>query len=388
MDKWVKQGLKGPLLGRQVKNFHLAKLLDGPFQIFIMVFIFAFLACAAVAAIRGVGAPSAPDEFSYLLAARTFASGHLTNPTPEGWQARLPMHWIFVPTYMSKYPPAQGLFLALGIILGHPILGVWIGFALMVAAISWLLLPFVGKNYALIGSTLAILNPTLGAWSYWAQSYWGGAVAAAGGAILIGAINRRFNLGIALLATAGLGILANSRPYEGLALSLAVTLVMLYRRRTKDVLLIASLFVPVAFLMGFYNYSVTRNPLKMPYQVYAEQYDIAPKFIFLPSNSPTQRMDPREHSDEKLYRVERTFVGFLMKNVMNVSWWIIVSFNVLLIPIVFSRRRLDPRSLFLYGSVLCASMLTVPIMLHYFAPIYPLNFVFAMGGDSPFVGRT
>ena len=75
-------------------------------------------------------------------------------------------------------------------------------------------------RWALAGGLLAVVHPVTIDWS---QNYWGGLVAVLGGALVLGAFGRivrrpRARHGIVL--GVGLGILANSRPYEGLVLSL------------------------------------------------------------------------------------------------------------------------------------------------------------------------
>ncbi len=64
---------------------------------------------------------------------------------------------LLVPTYASKYPPAQALVLAAGqAVLGHPAWGIWFGCALFAASLCWMLQAWVTARWAVVVVILAI----------------------------------------------------------------------------------------------------------------------------------------------------------------------------------------------------------------------------------------
>ncbi len=240
--------------------------------------------------------PQVVDEFSYLLASDTFAHGRLTNPAHPLWEHFETLQVLSTPTYQSKYPPGQGLFMAVGQVLaGRPIVGVWLSMAAGAAALCWMLLAWMPPRWALFGALLPALRfGALPLWdenwfAYWATTYWGGAVAMLGGALVFGALPRvlrRARPRDAALLGLGLIVLANSRPFEGLVAALpaaAVLTVWAWGRwgEAARVAVTAGAVLLLGFAaMGYYNYRVTLDPLKMPYMLYTERYDIAPVFAF------------------------------------------------------------------------------------------------------------
>ena len=234
--------------------------------------------------VLGVPKPAIQDEFAYLLASDTFVHGRLTNPTPPMAEHFETLQELLHPTYASKYPPFSSLVMAFGQkFFGEPWIGVWLSMGVLCATLCWSLLGWLPPIWAIVGTLAAILR--IGIVSYWTETYWGGTCAAIGGALVIGAVPRLIRLpraSTALALAVGLGILANTRPYEGLLLAavcLGYLTVVLVRRRVGLGRLIRSVILPMALLlapvftwMGYYNYRVTGHPLEMPYVAYDKQY--------------------------------------------------------------------------------------------------------------------
>lgn len=240
------------------------------------IFVASFVVFALASVITGLPVPRVHDEFSYLLAADTFAHGRITNPTHPLWPHFETFHVIHIPSYMSKFPPVQGLALALGQLLGHPILGVWLSSSAAIAALLWCLSRWLPLEWAVFGAALTALHPMLVRWT---QCYWGGSVALLGGALVIGAIRERSKAGL-VIAAVGAVILANSRPFEGLVLCMIAA--PFFRRRSGRLLPVLILLAGLS-AMGLYNDRVTGSPWRMPYLVHKDQYMVSPLFTFQPS---------------------------------------------------------------------------------------------------------
>lgn len=347
--------------------------------------------------------PAIHDEFSYLLAADTFSHGRLTNPTHPMWIHFETFHEIQQPTYASMYYPAQGMLLAVGqVVFRRPYWGVWLSTGLMCGAICWMLQGWLPPPWALLGGMLAVIR--LGTFSYWMNSYWGGSVAALGGALVLGAlprIKRHRRIRDALLMGIGFAVVASSRPYEGLFLAVPVIAVLVFWMQSgwmgshntprsqislvRIILSLSALLLLTAAAMGYYFWRVTGSPFCTPFQINVATYNPVPYFPW----QAMKAIPEYHHAIMRIYylgwtlrqyefgRLHPLFL-FLLK---TCRFWLFFVGPVLAIPLFafpvvlphgFSFRTIGPRARFLMlvcGSVLVGTLLPVYFSPHYVAPL-------------------
>ena len=398
-------GLTAPQLGAhwfgRVENV-LRRLARRPRQTTIGIVAALIVARLLFLPFLPVPRPSIHDEFSYLLAAKTFASGRLTNVPDRFWRHFESVHILQQPSYMSMYPPGQGLTLAAGIwATGKAWLGVVVTVGLLGGALFWALSSWFSGAWALAVTVLAVVRWLL--FSYWMNSYWGGALPALGGALVFGSVPRlarNAKVRDALILAFGLILLANTRPYEGLiisSVSIAVLIAWSRHAGTLQGLYRPALIVPVAGILAlaagwmlYYDARITGNPLTLPYVEDRREYAIAPLFIWghirPEPEYATRSLRDVYVAEAELYKTTRTNLGIpeLLRKLKN--FWIFFLAPLLSVPFIafwfaLGRRDLsDEKRKTRYISViflvtLAAVVQTVWFYPHYFAPAF-----------APFVG--
>jgi hypothetical protein len=284
---------------------------------------------AALLPVEPIPQPTIHDEFSYLLMSDTFAHGRVSNPT-HAMSIHFEAPYVNQkPTYVSKYFPGQGLPLAIGqVTFGHPFWGVWLSIAIMCAVICWMLQGWFPPFWALLGALLAMIR--LGTFSYWANSYFGGAVPAIGGALVLGAlprIKRRQRVSDSVLMGVGFLLLASSRPLEGLIFSLPVATTLLLwgwkNTETGTIRIFTRVVAPGALVLAigfaaisYYFWRTTGSAFTTPYQVNLQTQDPVPLF-------PWQSL--RSVSQERPSETRALFLGWEIEQYEHVHSHFIIS---------------------------------------------------------------
>jgi hypothetical protein len=383
---WTRRNRHGSRIGRVFSGIarrrHLAILL---------VFLTALVGRIAMLNTNPLPQPRVADEFGYLLAADTYSHFRLTNPTPPLWHHFETIHQFMVPTYMAKFPPGQGLVLALGVLIFHSAaIAVILSSAAMAAALCWQLQDMVPPVWALWGGLLAAIR--IGTISYWSDTYWSGSVAAFAGCVLLGSVSRwakRPAMPIALLAAVSSVLVVASRPFEG-ALLVMGSLAYLAWNRRRSLLAVFSLgtvapfagvVVLAAVAAAINNYVVTGHVALFPYAWHSQQYSITPALLFqkAPASAKVWRNNGQRliHLvwERTIYDDQRTSAGYVVSLIGEKfgrygRFFLGPSLMPLLlgIPLALIRRK-DRSFLMLLWAVLIVVTLETWTYPHYLAPM-------------------
>jgi hypothetical protein len=358
-----------------------------------------------ITALAGVQEPEVHDELAQLVQADIFAHGRLAESPHPFWRHFETVHVLSQPRYQSKYPPAPALFMAAGERLtGLPIVGVWLSVAFMIVSMAYAMYALLPARWALIGTSLVAVR--FGIIGDWPHSYWGGAVAALAGGLVLGASARlwyaaRVRDGI-LLGT-GLVLLALTRPYEGFAYSLPAIAALAWRacHRSSARAALWRRAVPAIAMVGaaglgwlcYYNWRVTGSPLTLPYVAYERAYSAAPLFVWQqPRGAPpllTNRDMIRfehEYAMQEALRAQRRWPVAQLQGVGVAVWdYLKPAMPLAFIGLLFARRSVRAKGAFAAAplvTILSAMTLSCWTAPRYLAPATASIFAVATIGLS------
>jgi hypothetical protein len=240
--------------------------------------------------------PLGADDFSYLLLGDTLAHFRLTNPAH-------PMHRFFEtlfilqePSYSSIYPLGPGLALAFGqVVFRQPWAGIAISMAAFTSLCYWMLRAWTKPGWALLGGVLAVIQ--FGPFNHWMNTYWGGALAAAAGCLVFGAMPRlrdRWRTRDAVLLGVGLAIHVLTRPFESIFLAMAVILFfspsIKKRELWRAAAIVTIMVLPALGLILLHDKQVTGSWTTLPYALCRYQYGVPCTFTFQANPVPHREL--------------------------------------------------------------------------------------------------
>jgi hypothetical protein len=356
------------------------------------VFLLALVTRAAVFPILGTPAPQVHDEFSHLLQADTFLHGRLANPTHPFWRHFETIHIFHQPVYASMHFPMQGFILAFGRLLGDPFVGVWLSNALACAALCWMLQGWLPAEWAFLGGLLGVARIAI--FSYWANSYWGGAHPLLGAALVLGAwprLLRRPTAANSATMALGMAVLAMGRPYEGALLCLPVGISVLwnYGRRLRVMFPVALILAVTAAGMMYYCWRLTGSPLKIPYQVNRELYGWPQTLAWMYTPEPPlhRHAEMRRYyywemtMNQQYQSRDRLTIETMVKWITVWSFYIGAAFTPGLLALPWALRARRLRRLLVPGGILTFSLFfSQTVQPHYAAPVAPIILAYLMQG--------
>jgi hypothetical protein len=272
-----------------------------------------------------IPAPDLYDEFGHLFVADTLRHFRLSNP-PHPFSRFFETFFILQqPTYSSIYPIGQGLALAIGwTFFGTPWAGVLLSVAAFCSLSYWMLRGWTTPGWALCGGLLTVFQ--FGPLNQWTNTYWGGAVSAAAGCLVFGALPRLrkgYSLSAAVALGLGLALHLLTRPYESIFLVLSVLLFCLpnWRAFVKPTLVAALIVLPALGVTLLQNKQVTGSWTTLPYSLSQYQYGVPASLTFQSRPVPHRELTREQDLDYSMQRGFRSTETDTLRTYFERLWY-------------------------------------------------------------------